>query len=89
MKPFAAFDWTGDGKIDSWDDAYELSMIVQSVEEQEREDRIRTLTDAIVHSGLSQVGNAEFDELCRRNGIRMADFQQSDIDEIQRRLNRY
>lgn len=89
MKPFANFDWNGDGKIDSWDNAYELSMIVQSAAEQEREDRIRTLTDAIVHSGLSQIGNEEFSRLCSENNVRMADFEQCDIDEIQRRLDRY
>lgn len=89
MRPFAKFDWNGDGKIDSWDDAYELSMIMQSVEEQERVDRIRTLTDAIVHSGLSQIGNSEFADLCSRSGVRMDDFEQCDIDEIQRRLDRY
>lgn len=83
------FDWNDDGKIDGWDTAYETSMIVQMVEEQEREDRIRTLTDAIVHSGLSQVGNEEFETLCRQNGISMADFEQCDIDEIQKRLNWY
>ena len=88
MKPFASFDWNGDGKIDSWDDAYELSMIMQSVDEQAREDRIRMLTDAIVHSGLTQIGSDEFSRLCSENSVRMADFEQCDIDEIQRRLNR-
>lgn len=89
MKPFANFDWNGDGKIDSWDDVYELSMIMQTVDEQEREDRIRTLTHAIAQSGLSQIGNDEFSALCTENGVRMADFQQCDIDEIQRRLDWY
>lgn len=89
MRPFANFDWNGDGKIDSWDDVYELSMIMQSVDEQAREDRIRTLTDAIAHSGLTQIGNDAFADLCSKNGIRMADFEQCDIDEIQRRLDQY
>lgn len=89
MRPFANFDWNGDGKIDSWDAAYETSMVVQMVEEQEREERIQTLTNAIVGSGLTQIGNDEFADLCRRNGVRMGDFEQCDIDEIQHRLDRY
>lgn len=89
MRHFANFDWTGDGKIDSWDDAYELSLIMQSADDQAREDRIRTMTNAIIHSGLTQIGSDAFADLCSGNGMRMADFEQCDIDEIQRRLNRY
>lgn len=89
MRNFSKFDWNGDGKIDHWDDVYELSMIMQMTEDQAREDRIQTLEQAIVRSGLSQIGNEEFAALCYENHVRMEDFEQSDIDELQRRLNRY
>lgn len=86
---WASFDWNGDGKIDSWDGAIEIGMINQLVDEQAREERIQILTHAIISSGLSHIENAEFAILCQENNIHMDDFQQSDIDEIQRRLNRY
>ena len=38
---------------------------------------------------LCHIGNEEFEELCRQEGLRTEDFDQSDIDEIQRRLDRY
>lgn len=87
--PFASSDWNGDGKIDFRDDAYEFTMVMQQIDEADRENRIRTLERAIIDSGLSQIGNEEFAALCSQNGIRMHDFEQSDIDEIQRRLERY
>lgn len=85
---WASFDWNGDGKIDSWDGAIEIGMINQLVDEQAREDRIQILEKAIRSSGLSSIGNAEFENLCCENGININDFEQCDINEIQRRLNR-
>ena len=42
-----------------------------------------------MRSSFCHIGNEEFEELCRQEGLRTEDFDQSDIDEIQRRLDRY
>ena len=64
--------------------------LCQSVlDDDAREERIRKIVDAIVRRGTCHIGNEEFEELCRQEGLRAEDFDQSDIDEIQRRLDRY
>jgi len=81
-------DWNGDGVVNSWDDAMFSSMITMQVEDMNREDRISRITRAITSRGVScTIGNEEFEELCRQEGLDMNDFEQSDIDEIQRRLD--
>ena len=84
-----SIDWNGDGKIDSWDDVLEVAMLTQMLDDDAREERIRKIVDAIVRRGTCHIGNKEFEELCRQEGLRAEDFDQSDIDEIQRRLLRY
>lgn len=83
-KPFATSDWNGDGRIDHWDDALETMRLADML----REDRISRLERAIRDSGLEQVGNEEFEVLCAQSGVRVSEFDQSDVDELQRRLNR-
>lgn len=87
--PFTKTDWNCDGKIDHLDDAFEFGMFMNMMDGIERDERMDTIVQAIVNSGLSHVGNEEFEELCSQTGLRMSDFTQSDIDEIQRRLDRY
>lgn len=84
-----SIDWNGDGKTDCWDDALEVAMLTQMLDDDAREERISKIVDAIVHRGTRHIGNEEFEELCRQEGLREEDFDQSDIDEIQRRLDRY
>lgn len=84
-----SIDWNGDGKIDSWDDVLEVAMMTQMLDDDAREERIRKIVDAIVRRGTCHIGNEEFEELCQQEGLRAEDFDQSDIDEIQRRLDRY
>ena len=93
-----SIDWNGDGKTDCWDDVLEAAMLTQMLDDDAREERIRKIVDAIVRRGtchigyaflLCHIGNEEFEELCRQEGLRTEDFDQSDIDEIQRRLDRY
>jgi len=43
MAPWTKHDWNGDGKIDKWDDLYELGMLNHLAEEQEREEAERDL----------------------------------------------
>lgn len=83
-------DWNGDGVVDSWDDAMFGSMVMMQVENEMREDRINAVVRAIAGDGVSKhIGNAEFELICASLGLRVSDFDQSDIDEIQRRLNRW
>ncbi len=82
-------DWNGDGKIDRWDDVLEVTMLTQMMDDDAREERIGKIVDAIVRRGTCRIGNEDFEELCRQEDLRMDDFDQSDIDEIQRRLDRY
>lgn len=87
--PPAAMDWNGDGKIDWMDAGIETGVIMQINDDIQREDRITRMVRAITALGECTIGNAEFEELCRQEGLRMSDFEQWDIDEIQRRLDRY
>ena len=41
-----SIDWNGDGKIDSWDDALEVAMLTQMLDDDAREERIRKIVDA-------------------------------------------
>ena len=66
-----------------------LCALTQMLDDDAREERIRKIVDAIVRRGTCHIGNEEFEELCRQEGLRAEDFDQSDIDEIQRRLDRY
>ena len=89
LNSHTSIDWNGDGKIDCWDDALEGAMLTQMLDDDAREERIRKIVDAIVRRGTCHIGNEEFEELCRQEGLRAEDFDQSDIDQIQRRLDRY
>lgn len=81
-------DWNGDGKIDRWDDVLEVTMLTQMMDDDAREERIGKIVNAIVRRGACHIGNEEFEELCQQEGLCAEDFDQSDIDEIQRRLDR-
>lgn len=90
MTPWTKYDWNGDGKVDSWDDVYELGMLNWMIEDNEqraRENRIRKLEYAIIQSGLTSIEREDFQELCRKNGEDIHNFDQSDLDELERRLN--
>ena len=79
-------DWNGDGKCDFWDDVLETTITMQMMDDMDRDERIRRMTDAIKSDGSSTIDNEIFERLCSRLGYRMSDFTQSDIDEIQRRI---
>ncbi len=90
---FAACDWNGDGIIDSWDDALQLQQMLfvqEQMEAEAREYRISRIVAAITRDGEDkQIGNEEFEVLCWQERLSPAEFEQSDIDEIQRRLNSF
>jgi len=103
---FSTFDWNGDGRIDSWDDACFSSMVTMQVQEKQREERIAKMVRAISREAQNHqqssycfdddisdteelvIDSDRFEELCRWEGFRMSDFDQSELDEIQRRLER-
>lgn len=83
----ASFDWNGDGNIDSWDMGIELGVVNSIADDLARCDRVDRMERAIRESGIENIDNAIFERLCDENGLRMRDFEQSDIDELNRRLN--
>lgn len=80
-------DWNGDGRCDHYDDAIEMNIMMDRLDEMERDERIDRMVNAIRLDGSPVVDNEIFERLCNRQGYRMSDFTQSDIDELQRRLN--
>jgi len=87
--PAACMDWNGDGVIDSWDAGIELGVVMSIADDLAREERISKMVRAIEAAEQEEIDNESFEQLCLENGLRMRDFEQSDITEIQRRLNRY
>lgn len=79
-------DWNGDGKCDVWDDALETTFVMGMMDDMDREERISRMVDEIKYDGSPTIDNAIFERLCNKLGYNMNDFNQSDIDEIQRRL---
>ena len=81
------YDYNGDGVIDSLDDNMEMLLFMDLCDSQERDERIDKIVQAIVRDGKNGlIGNAEFEKLCREEGLNANDFGQDDLREIQRRL---
>lgn len=73
----------------------ESAMIQFQLEEMERDDnekceqRINNITELIRDYGKPVLEFDDFREICNANGYYTSDFSQEDLDEIQRRLNRF
>lgn len=84
-------DWNGDGVLNWQDSAIESSMIMFQVDEMERQDRdnrIKHMTQLIQSYGKSVLEYEDFVEICNHSPYRVTEFTQEDLDEIQMRLNR-
>lgn len=53
-----------------------------------RDEHIEKVADRLLETGLTEISRADFDDACRRCGIRSDFFTQDDLDRLQERLNR-
>jgi len=78
-------DFNGDGKIDDFDGLLYSMYLTDQLDQMRYEEKLGKIIRAIKSSSYMYIDNERFEELCDSVGLRMEDFDQSDIDEIARR----
>ena len=53
-----------------------------------RDEHIEKVADRLLATGQTEISRADFDDACRRCGIRSDLFTQDDLDRLQQRLNK-